>query len=182
MKRRSNLLAAYYTTESCRQFWDCLSFFVFLQVHSGFIGQSLLFMFVAAPYLTFHAAVRFRLWSAPLQRLPKIGRHLWTKGVLRSIRAHNTVFEKFKNNHALNSSQLQIPALILTLSWPAGHIGPTYKESFQVHWENSNLFFSMLPPTSKYLYSVEPVRMHFPAKHQCTNDTASGWFLIHCWY
>ena len=32
-------------------------------------------------------------------------------------------------------------------------------------------FFSMLPSTSKYLYSVEPVRMHFPAKQPCTNDT-----------
>jgi len=29
----------------------------------------------------------------------------------------------------------------------------------------------MLPSTLKYLYSVEPVRMHFPAKHPCTNDT-----------
>jgi len=25
----------------------------------------------------------------------------------------------------------------LTLSWPAGHICRTYKESFQVHWDNS---------------------------------------------
>jgi len=25
----------------------------------------------------------------------------------------------------------------LTLSWPTGHIYPTYKESFQVHWDNS---------------------------------------------
>jgi len=32
-------------------------------------------------------------------------------------------------------------------------------------------FFSMLPSTLKYLYSVEPVRMHFPAKQPCTNDT-----------
>ena len=32
-------------------------------------------------------------------------------------------------------------------------------------------FFSMLPSTWKYLYSVEPVRMHFPAKQPCTNDT-----------
>jgi hypothetical protein len=29
----------------------------------------------------------------------------------------------------------------------------------------------MLPSTLKYLYSVEPVRMHFPAKQSCTNDT-----------
>ena len=26
---------------------------------------------------------------------------------------------------------------VLTLSWPAGHICPTYKESFKVHWDNS---------------------------------------------
>ena len=25
----------------------------------------------------------------------------------------------------------------LTLSWPEGHICPAYKESFQVHWDNS---------------------------------------------
>jgi hypothetical protein len=31
-------------------------------------------------------------------------------------------------------------------------------------------FFSMLPSTLKYLYSVEPVIMHFPAKQPCTND------------
>jgi hypothetical protein len=29
----------------------------------------------------------------------------------------------------------------------------------------------MLPSTLKYLYSVEPVRMHFPAKQPSTNDT-----------
>jgi len=29
----------------------------------------------------------------------------------------------------------------------------------------------MLPSTLKYLYSLEPVRMHFPAKQLCTNDT-----------
>ena len=27
--------------------------------------------------------------------------------------------------------------LYLTLSWPAGHVCPTYKESFQVRWDNS---------------------------------------------
>ena len=70
-------------------------------------------MFVTAPCLTFRWAVRFRLWSAPLQRLPKIGRHLWTTGVLRCIRAHNTVFKKCMNYHAFNRSQLQIHTLAL---------------------------------------------------------------------
>jgi len=32
-------------------------------------------------------------------------------------------------------------------------------------------FFSMLPSTLKYLYSIEPVRMHFPTKQLCTTDT-----------
>jgi len=32
-------------------------------------------------------------------------------------------------------------------------------------------FFSMLPSTLKYLYSVKPVRMHFPAKQPSTNVT-----------
>jgi len=31
--------------------------------------------------------------------------------------------------------------------------------------------FFVLPCTLKFLYSVEPVRMHFSAKQQCTNDT-----------
>jgi len=29
----------------------------------------------------------------------------------------------------------------LTLSWPAGYICPTYKESFQIRWDNSILLF-----------------------------------------
>jgi len=29
----------------------------------------------------------------------------------------------------------------LTLSWPAGHVCPTYKESFQVRWDNSIQLF-----------------------------------------
>ena len=42
-------------------------------------------------------------------------------------------------------------------------------------------FFSMLPSTLKYLCSVEPVRIHFPAKQPYTNDTVcnalhSDWF------
>jgi len=33
----------------------------------------------------------------------------------------------------------------LTLSWPAGHICPTYKESFQVRWDNSIPLFLHAP-------------------------------------
>jgi len=41
-------------------------------------------------------------------------------------------------------------------------------------------FFSMLPSTLKYLYSAEPVRMHFPAKQPCTNDTVCNAAMQHC--
>jgi len=43
----------------------------------------------------------------------------------------------------------------------------------------------MLPSALKYLYSVEPVRMHFPAKQPCANHAAlhtvsfvNEWVLI----
>jgi hypothetical protein len=48
---------------------------------------------------------------------------------------------------------------------------PTYKESFQVRWDNSIQFF---PHAAIYLevsLFVEPVRMHFSAKQPCRNDT-----------
>jgi len=41
-------------------------------------------------------------------------------------------------------------------------------------------FFSMLPSTLKYLYSVEPVRMHFLVKQPCTNDTVCNADMQHC--
>ena len=52
----------------------------------------------------------------------------------------------------------------------------TYKSHLQrvfsslLGYQNPTLF-AMLPSTLKYLYSIEPVRMHFPAKQPCTNDT-----------
>jgi hypothetical protein len=39
------------------------------------------------------------------------------------------------------ADHIWILACILTLPWPAGHICPTYKESFQVHWDNSIQLF-----------------------------------------
>jgi hypothetical protein len=38
----------------------------------------------------------------------------------------------------------------------------------------------MPPSTLKYLYSVEPVRMHFSAKQPCTNDTVCNAAMQHC--
>jgi len=42
-----------------------------------------------------------------------------------------------------------------------------YKQSFQIRWVTVSHFFSVLPSTLKYLYSVEPVRMHFPEMILC---------------
>jgi hypothetical protein len=38
----------------------------------------------------------------------------------------------------------------------------------------------MLPSLLKYIYSVEPVRMHSPAKQPCTNDTVCNAATQHC--
>jgi hypothetical protein len=38
----------------------------------------------------------------------------------------------------------------------------------------------MLPSNLMYLCFVEPVRMHFPAKQPCTNNTVCNAALQHC--
>jgi hypothetical protein len=48
---------------------------------------------------------------------------------------------------------------------------PLTKSLFKSAGITVSHFFSMLPSTLKYLYSVEPVRMHFPAKQPLTSDT-----------
>jgi hypothetical protein len=48
---------------------------------------------------------------------------------------------------------------------------PLTKSIFKSAGITVSHFFSMLPSTLKYLYSVETFRMHFPAKQPCTNDT-----------
>jgi hypothetical protein len=48
---------------------------------------------------------------------------------------------------------------------------PLTKSLFKSAGITESHFFSLLASTLKYLYSVQPVRMHFPAKQPCTNDT-----------
>jgi len=59
---------------------------------------------------------------------------------------------------------------------------PLTKSLFKSAGITVSQFFSMLPSTLKYLYSVEPVRMHFPAKQPCTNDTVcdAACSIAHC--
>jgi len=57
---------------------------------------------------------------------------------------------------------------------------PLTKSLFKFAGITVSHFFSMLQSTLKYLYSVEPVRMHFPAKQPCTNDTVCNAAMQHC--
>jgi len=64
----------------------------------------------------------------------------------------------------------------LTISWPAGHICPTYKESFQVRWDNSIPLFlhaaiylevSLFRWTSQNAYCVQCCMQHCTQYHGC---------------
>jgi hypothetical protein len=62
----------------------------------------------------------------------------------------------------------------------SGTCVPLTKSLFKSAGITVSHFFSMLPPTLKHLYSVEPVRMHFPTKQQCTNNTVCNATMLHC--
>jgi len=57
---------------------------------------------------------------------------------------------------------------------------PLTKSLFKSAGIRVSHFFSMLLSTLKYLCSVEPVRMYFPAKQPCTNDTVCNAAMQHC--
>jgi len=62
----------------------------------------------------------------------------------------------------------------------------TYMSHLQIVFAKSTgipvSHFSMLPSTLKYLYSVKPVRMNFPAKQVSANDTecSAAWVTCCC--
>jgi len=57
---------------------------------------------------------------------------------------------------------------------------PLIKSLFSSAGIRVSHFFSILPSTLKYPYSVEPVRMHFPTKQPCTKDTVCNAAMHHC--
>jgi hypothetical protein len=63
----------------------------------------------------------------------------------------------------------------LTLSWPAGHICPTYKESFQVRWDNSSsLFLHAAIYLEVYLF-------RWTSQNAFSRETAVyKWYCVHC--
>jgi hypothetical protein len=67
----------------------------------------------------------------------------------------------------------------LTLSWPAGHLCPTYKESFQVHWDNS---ISLFLHAATYL---EVSLFRWTSRNAFPRETAVyKWYCMQCcfWY
>jgi len=68
------------------------------------------------------------------------------------------------------------PSYFLTLSWPAGHICPTYKESFQVRWDNRIPLFLH---TAIYL-EVSLFRWTSQNAFSPRNDTVCNAALQHC--
>jgi hypothetical protein len=63
----------------------------------------------------------------------------------------------------------------LTLSWPARHILPSYKESFQVHWGNSiPLFLHAAIYLEVYLF-------HWTSQNAFSHETAVyKWYSVQC--
>ena len=86
---------------------------------------------------------------------------------ITTIKAHKTWPTSIHTLRTLISLYLQEFNSVVT----SGSYIPLTKSLFKAAGIRVSQFFSMLPSTVKYLYSVEPVRMHFPAKQPCTNDT-----------
>jgi len=63
----------------------------------------------------------------------------------------------------------------LTLSWPAGHIRPTYKESFQVRWDNS------IPLFLRAAIYLEVSLFRWTSQNAVFHETAAyKWYCVQC--
>jgi len=110
--------------------------------------------FVYTPYVSTHKAHCLRwLWSFTISK----HRHIWEKSLYPQF---NWYYDpRHQLNYSCSASWMtcllvstfMFPTgvcistrFMLTLSWPAGHICPTYKESFQVRWDKSIQLFLVL--------------------------------------
>ena len=65
----------------------------------------------------------------------------------------------------------------LTLLWPAGHIHPTYKESFQVRWDNS------VPLFLHAAIYLEVSLFRWTSQNAFSRETAVyKWYCVQCCY
>jgi len=63
----------------------------------------------------------------------------------------------------------------LTLSWPAGHICPTYEESFQVRWDNS------IPLFLHVAIYLEVSLLRWTSQNAFSRETAVyKWYCVQC--
>jgi hypothetical protein len=105
-------------------------------------------------YLKMHGTTNPKFWWACLESQQIFVLKLFKCGVCWE----SMDLKQIKRTHTTN----------LTLSWPTGHIFPTYKESFQVRWDNSISLFLHAASTLKYLYSVvQCVQCCKAALHTC---------------
>ena len=65
--------------------------------------------------------------------------------------------------------------VFLTLSWPAGHMCPTYKEFFQVHWDNS------IPLFLHAAIYLEVSLFRWTSQNAFSHETAVyKWYCVQC--
>jgi hypothetical protein len=86
-------------------------------------------------YKTFHTCY---IWNVHIAQL--VSKFIWIIPLLIKYHPLCTVATIVCVSLFLWTEEEKHPlltALTLTLSWPAGHIFPTYKESFKVRWGNS---------------------------------------------
>jgi len=70
---------------------------------------------------------------------------------------------------------LSLCTYILTLSWAAGHICPTYKESFQVRWDNS------IPLFLHAAIYLEVSLIRWTSQNAFSRETAvDKWYCAQC--
>ena len=75
----------------------------------------------------------------------------------------------------LGVTKLEIIPFFLTLSWPAGHIFPTYKESFQVRWDKS------IPLFLHAAIYLEVSLFRWTSQNAFSRETAVyKWYCVKC--
>jgi len=66
-------------------------------------------------------------------------------------------------------------SIVLTLSWPEGHIYPTYKDSFQVRWDNS------IPLFLHAAIYLEVSLFRWTSQNAFSRETAVyKWYCVQC--
>ena len=102
----------------------------------------------------------------------------WKKNSYTLLALFMFFFFQYKDSVLRGSLKVQVPLNVwsyLTLSWPARHMCPTHKESFQVHWDNSIPLFLH---ASIYL---EVSLFHWTSENAFSHETVMyKWYCVQC--